>query len=187
MAKVTGGNNPKSDLAVDRLGRALIYAQTESNDRLANRSGLVWSITADVGASVNSYFFYLKTNSTTAINITDIRVSSDTAGTTLFYRQVTGTPTPTGAVASEILNRDFAFDNELDADVIVAASMTGLTSLGRIFFEKLPTANKREKLSTTSNIIIPQGKAIAFFTDTAATLTFTVSAVQEILPLRSNT
>jgi hypothetical protein len=50
----------------------------------------------------------------------------------------------------------------LNAESKYDTDITGLTSEGVVFFESCASTDTRYKLSTSSNIIIPQGKAIAF-------------------------
>jgi hypothetical protein len=69
----------------------------------------------------------------------------------------------------------------VDGTVETGVDITGLTSEGVIFFETVTTANKREKLSTTSNIIIPQGSAFAIKAATGTALvTCVVSLTEEV-------
>lgn len=177
--RIEGGNNPKSILHVDQRGRAKTIAQTETNDRLANREGQVWSVYFSVTPTASNYFFYYKNDSTQNVNITDIRAVSS-AVNKIYYRAVSGTPTPTGAVTEQVTTRLVGDSTPIEATIVAAASIAGLADDGVLFFESFAAANKREKLSSTSNIIIPQGKAVAFFADQSTALEFVVSVVKEV-------
>ena len=147
---------------VDALGRLSVFAVTEPEDKNLNTKGNTFSVSFDVTpAGANDYFFYLKNDGTRDLFVTDIRISS-TVVTRVDYDVVTGTPTSTSAATVSETNRNLGSSNTLEATILADTDLTGLTDEGLIFFEQISATNTRFKLNTTSNIIIPQGSAIAF-------------------------
>lgn len=154
---------PNGNVAnVDEEGRLRAFAVSEPEDKHLNQEGGVHSIYFDVTpAAANDYFYYLENTGTSNLLITDVRISSSVA-TNLYYEYVSGTPIyVTGTDASDT-NRNLGSSRQLSAVSKYDTDITGLTSEGIIFFERCAVADTRYKLSTTSNILIPQGKAIAF-------------------------
>ena len=96
--------------------------------------------------------------------------------------KVVGTPTFVGSLSTEITNRNFGSAKIPSATIQHDTNITGLTNNGTIFFDQLDTVSKIFHLRTTSNIIILQGTAIAFYEETAAAtgvITCLVSIVEE--------
>jgi hypothetical protein len=167
---------------VDDQGRLDVFGVSEPEDKYLNQAGAVHSVYFTVTpAGANDYFYYLKNTGTTDLNITDIRIQS-TVATTIYYEQVSGTPTYVTGTDTTNTNRNLGSSRLLDAESKYDTDITGLTSEGVVFFETCDTAGARYKLSTTSNIIIPQGKAIAFKREAATgEIEAVVSVVDAIL------
>ena len=162
---------------VDGQGRMDVFGVAEPEDKYLNQSGAVHSIYFSVTpAGANDYFYYLKNTGTSDLNITDIRIKSSVA-TTIYYEHVSGTPTYVTGTDTSDVNRNLGSSRLLDVESKYDTDITGLTSEGVIFFERCDTADTRYKLSTTSNIIIPQGKAIAFKREAATGLVECVVSV----------
>lgn len=177
MAQIKSADTKGTGLIVDALGRATVVADSSPTDRRANENNRVWSIYFTVTPSATSYFFTLINTGEFDLNITDIRIAS-AAANTFNYRKVTGTPSVAGVVTPEITARNLGSVSQPNATIDVGTAITALTDAGTLFFEKTPTADKREKLTTTSNIIIPQGQRIAFFAQASNLVECLVSLVQ---------
>jgi len=154
---------PNGNVAkVDDEGRLKAFAVSEPEDKHLNQEGGVHSIYFDVTpAGANDYFYYLKNTGTSDLLITDIRISS-TVATYIYYEYVSGTPTYVTGTDAADTNRNLGSSRQLTAVSKYDTDITGLTSEGVLFFDRCATVDTRYKLSTTSNIIIPQGKAVAF-------------------------
>lgn len=147
---------------VDSAGRLLTFSVSEPEDKHLNQEGGVHSIYFDVTPdNANSYFFYLKNNGEHEILITDVRCSSSVP-TYIYYEFVSGDPTYVTGTDTSDTNRNLGSPRQLNTESKYDTDITDLVPEGIIFFESCDTADKRVKLSTSSNIIIPQGKAVAF-------------------------
>ena len=177
--KLQGGNNPQNNVHVDADGRIQAFAISEPEDKATNQKGRAWSVYFDVTPTAGEYFFYLKNNGIIEVDLTDIRVVFDGANE-LTYEVVSGTAVPTGAVTTSVTSRNLGFDLPLSADVEAAASFAGLTGLGVLFVEASASVGERRSLRTSSNIIIPQGKAIAFKAVNSTGMRFVLSVVEGV-------
>ena len=158
MATIQGRNGVV--VKVDSDGRMETLSVAQHEDKHAADEGRVWSVFFTVTPTgANHYFFYVKNNGLKDIHLTDIRISS-TVATQIFYRYVTGTAS--AGTDSEITNRFLGNSAVPDAIVQHDADFTGLTSAGVLFFQECDTVDRLFHMKTTSNIIIPQGQAIAF-------------------------
>ena len=147
---------------VDDDNRLKAFAVSESEDKAINKQGGTHSIYFTVTpAGADDYFFYFENTGQSDLFLTDIRASSSVA-TTLFYEFVSGVPTYVTGTDAQATNRNLGSARALDAVIKFDTNITGLTNEGVLFFEECANANTRYKLSTTSNIIVPQGKAVAF-------------------------
>lgn len=149
---------------VDSRNRFQTFGVTEPVDRFVNRvDNSQWSLpftVTPVGA--NDYFFYLKNTSQSDLyTISDIRISS-TVATEITYEHVSGTPTYTAETDTPTINRYLGASATPTVTCKYDTDITGLTSEGEIFFEECASTDTRYKLSTTSNIYVPPGQAIAF-------------------------
>jgi hypothetical protein len=160
---IKDGTGTGNTAKVNDANQLDVFAVTEPEDKFLNRSGNVYSIEVSVTPTgANDYFWYLKNTGTNTLTITDIRVSS-TVATRLNYKKVSGTPTYSGGESdSPIVNRNLGSSKTLDAIIKTDVDITGLTDEGLIFFEECKNTDQRYKLSTSSNIFIPQGSAVAF-------------------------
>jgi len=79
-------------------------------------------------------------------------------------------PTPKNGGSSKEASITCKFDTNI----------TALTEEGVLYFDRLDTANKMYKLSTSSNIIIPQGSAFALKATTGGNLITGVVSIVEI-------
>ena len=151
-----------SGLCIDSENRALTFSITEPEDKHINREGKVWSLYFTVTpAGANDYFFYFKNTGTEDVSISDIRISSSVV-TEVTYEYVSGTPTYVTGTDVQITNRNLGSSKVPAVTAKYDTDITGLSADGILFFEECAAANTRYKLSTTSNIIITQGQAIAF-------------------------
>lgn len=147
---------------VDDEGRLMTFAVSEPEDKHLNSEGGVHSIYFDVTPTgANDYFYYLENTGTHELLITDIRITS-TVATYIYYEVVSGTPVYATGADTLDTNRNLGSSRQLTAVSKYDTNITGLTSDGIIFFERCANVDTRYKLSTSSNIMIPQGKAIAF-------------------------
>ena len=178
MANIKGPNGKIA--LVDKEGRLLSFAVSEPEDKHINREGGVNSAYFSVTpAGANDYFFYIKNEGVSEIFISDIRIKSSVVGT-IYYESVSGTPVFTAESPISPTNRNLGSTKVLTATISSDVSITGLSSDGVLFFEDVASANTRYKLSTTSNIIIPQGKAVAFRAAVPGNIECVVSVIDGI-------
>ena len=157
---ITNTNSIAADVTDEHMLKTSAVSQPE--DKHLNESGNVFSVEFEVTpANANDYFFCLKNNGIKDLFITDIRISSSVI-TRINYKAVSGTPVFVAQSTAAATNRNLGNSKKLDADIFYDTDITGLTDDGVVFFEKCDTAGKLFHLRTSSNIIIPQGKSIAF-------------------------
>jgi hypothetical protein len=178
---VNGADGALYGAKVDSDNRLHTLSVIEPEDKFQNRFGKVWSYYfTETPTGAGDYFFYFKNTGEVILAITDIRVMGASADT-LTYEHVTGTPSYTGVTTITPVDRN------LGSSVVPAVTctsdpdITGLNSEGVVFFERIDTANKRYKLSTTSNIFIPQGQAFAIKAATGTALITCVVSVTEVV------
>lgn len=173
--QIQGPNGAVANVSQDSQLEA--FAVSEPEDKFINQRGGVHSIYFSVTpAGAGDYFYYLKNNGTSDLNITDIRIKSSVA-TTIYYDYVTGTPTYVTGTDAQDCNRNLGSSRLLNAESKYDTDITGLNFEGVLFFERCASADTRYKLTTSSNIIIPQGKAIAFRREAATGLIEAVVSV----------
>ena len=155
---------------IDSENRLTTFSVVETEDKHINREGKQWSLYfTETPLATNDYFFYLKNNGTSDLAISDIRIMC--AGADVFtYEWVNGTPSYVVGTDIDPVVRNGGSSKVPDATIKKDVNITGLTSDGVMFFESTDTANKRYKLSTTSNMIIPQGVAFAIKATTGTNL-----------------
>ena len=154
-------------LAVDSQGRAAVSAASESEDRHINQvSGKVWSIDLDgVAANAGTYVAWFQNTSQVHYHMTDMRAHCIDAASILDIDEVTvatignNTAFLPAAVASRNVGNSTVPTGNMDH----ATSATGLTGLTKVanMFHAGSLDNQTSHLSTSSNIIIPPGAALA--------------------------
>ena len=175
--KVLDGTGNGYYAKVDSENRVHTYSTSEPEDKHINRVGKVWSVisnTTPVGA--NDYIFYFKNDGTEEIGITDIRASAG-AASKLYIRSVSGTPTYTASSDLTPIARNLGSSKTLTATIKEDTNITNLTDEGHLFVIPCPVADTLYHLRTSSNIIIPQGKAIAMYTTGTSAVEVTWSFV----------
>jgi len=176
--QIIDGTGSGRKAAVDTENRLSTFAVTEPEDKHTNRQGNQWSLyftTTPVGAG--DYFFYIKNTGTVDLAITDIR-SMCAAAETITYEHVSGTPAYTAGADISPAPKNMGSSKIPTATIKLDTDITGLSSEHVIYFDRLDTANKMYKLSTSANIIIPQGQAFALKATTGtALITCVVSIV----------
>ena len=177
--QILDGEGTGVKAGVDSQHRLKTFSVTEVEDKTVNRDGRQWSLyysVTPVGA--NDIFFYLKNTGSTPIAITDIR-SICSAPETLIYEWVSGTPVYVGSTDVVPTPKNGGSSKEASITCKFDTNITSLTEEGVLYFDRLDTANKMYKLSTSSNIIIPQGSAFALKATTGGnTITGVVSIVE---------
>jgi len=162
--KIQDGKGKGNFAQVDDENRLQTFSVVEPEDKHINREGKVWSVLANttpVGAA--DYIFYFKNTGSSSIAFTDIRVSCGGASQ-LYINQVSGTPTFAAGSDLTPVARNLGSSKTITGTIKEDTNTTGLTVGGTLFFLECPTANTLYHLSTSSNIIIPQGQAIAMYT-----------------------
>lgn len=173
--------------SVDPQGRGQVLAASESEDRHINQlSGKVWSVDLDgVAANAGTYIAWFQNTSQVFYHMTDMRAHCLDAASILDIDEVTvGTiGNETAFLPTQIASRNIGNSTVPIGNMDYAASVTGLTGLTKVgnIFHAGNLDNKSSHLSTSSNIIIPPGAALAVKVITAnATggVTFTWSMVE---------
>jgi len=158
MTKIKGPDGRVVE--VDLENRLLTFSIVQAEDKHANTEGRQWSVFFEVTpTAANDKFFYLKNTGTKDLFITDVRIKSSVI-TELLYKRVTGVAV--GGSDSEVTSRKLGSTAGPTAIIQDGVDITGLADGGTLFFEDCNPADKLQQLKTTSNIIIPQGQAIAF-------------------------
>lgn len=157
-----GSDGRISNAGVDNKKRLQTFSITEPEDKYANKEdGKVWSLNSNTtAAGAGDYIFYMKNTGDKVLAITDIRAKA-AAATLLHIEVVSGTPSYTASSDVVAVSRNLGRNNSPSATIKQDTDITGLTASGVLFFLSLEVAEKQYKLSTTSNIIIPQGFSIA--------------------------
>lgn len=150
------------DAARVEHSRLQVGSVSRPEDKNLNTQGRTFSLSFDVTpAAANSYFFYLKNTGLFDLLLTDVRIRSSVASA-FDYDYVTGTPVyVTGTNAARVA-RKLGSPDILDIEAKYDTNITGLTDAGLLFSEGVDVANRTYHLAVSSNIILPQGSAIAF-------------------------
>jgi len=168
IVKVNGGN------------RLLVNSITNPVDADINiESGKVWSLPFDGlnPAGASDYVFYIKNDGDKVLHVSDIRITAD-ATTQVELHGVSGTAA--GGSALTPVSRTIGSAAVPSATIETGTDITGLTSLGTLFFIQCLTAGNEYHLTTSSRIRIPKGKAVAILIETGtANVTGVVSLVEE--------
>jgi len=177
--EIKDGTGTGNKMRVNSKNQASTFSVVETEDKSINRDGRQWSLsfsTTPVGAG--DYFFYLENTGTVDITITDIRTMC-AAAETIDIDWVSGTPSYTADADITPVPKNGGSSKIPTAIAKLDTDITGLTDGGKIFFQRLDTANKMEHIRTSANIIIPQGTALGLKATTGtALITCTVSIVE---------
>ena len=158
MAVIKGPNGQVAE--VDDQNRLLSFTVAQPQDKDLNLKSRVFTARfTNTPTADGDNFFYLKNDGVKDLFVTDIRISSSVV-TQILYNHVSGTAV--GGTTVTPLNRNLGSSRTLTATIEQGVDITGLTDIGVIFFEECVVANKLFHLRSSSNIIIPQGQAIAF-------------------------
>ena len=173
-------------MKVNDEGRGLVTSIQEAFDRHENHEhGGVWSYTfEDVNpAGANDKFFYIENTSTTLdYAITDIRAFASTAVGKMSVKLVTGTPSYITGTDVTPLSRNTRFNRAPSISCKHDTDITGLSDTGTVFMMNLRVADTDYKLSTSANIILAPGGAMAFEWEAA---TGEISAVISVVELEA--
>ena len=157
-------------------------AVTETKDQDINeQTGKVWSLPFEGlnPAGADDYVFYLKNTGDNPLEVSDFRLSADTATTQIEIHAVSGTAT-SGSTLTPV-SRTVGSSAVPTATIETGTDITGLTNDGILFFMQLSTVGVQYRLTTSSKIIIPKGKAIAVLMETAtANLTGVISVYEDV-------
>lgn len=173
--------------SVDSQGRGQILAASESEDRHINQlTGKVWSIDLDGKvANAGTYVAWFQNTSQVHYHMTDMRVHCHDAASMIDIDEVTVATigNNTAFLPSQVASRNIGNSTVPVGSMDYASSATGLTGLTKVanIFHAGNLDNKSSHLSTSSNIIISPGAALAVKVVTAnATngVTFTWSLVE---------
>jgi hypothetical protein len=154
-------------MKVDFQGRAIVSASTEQEDRHINaNSGKVWSIDLDgVTANAGVYIAWFQNTSQVFYHMTDMRSHCLDAASILDIDEVTvGTiGNETAFLPAAVASRNIGVSSVPLGSMDHTASATGLTGLTKVgnMFHAGSLDNQSSHLSTTSNIIVPPGGALA--------------------------
>ena len=171
--KITSAGTVEYGMKVDSQGRGVIQGSTESEDRHINAvSGKVWSVDLDgIVIDADAYVAYFKNTSQVFYHLTDMRAHCEDAPSILDLDEVTvGTiGNNTDFIPSALASRHIGTSTNPTGDMGYTASATGLTGLSKVgnLFHAGSLDNKSSHLSTTSNVIIPPGAALAVKVRTA--------------------
>ena len=162
MGNITGSNGvPVESTNSFRLKVSSVGGEFDVFQNLD--MGKVWSVSFEginpVGAG--DYFFYFENVGAEMVGFKDIRLSCSTATGRVDLRVVTGTPTFTAGVDLTPLSRNLGTSPLLGAAVKSDTNVTGLTDVGRLFFQDLPVVDTTYVQQFESTVVIPPGKAVA--------------------------
>lgn len=177
MEQLESAGVNKYVLIIDSSGRALSFATSETEDKHVNKTtGKTWSldIPSITPVGINDYFFYIKNTGQENIGITDIRLIG-AAATLIDVDKVSGTPIYVVGTDITPLSRNTGKQPALTSIIKFDADITGLTDEGRWFPMQIQGATTLEHLSTSSNIILEPGGAMALKSSVATALEGTVS------------
>jgi hypothetical protein len=188
VMEIIGRTGAKSyAMTVDPQGRASVIAASESEDRHINQlNGKVWSIDLDSAvANAGTYVAWFQNTSQVHYHMTDMRAHCLDAASILDIDEVTVATigNQTAFLPSQVASRNVGNSTVPLGNMDFATDATGLTGLTKIsnLFHAGSLDSKSSHLSTSSNIIIPPGAALAVKVLTAnATdgVTFTWSLVE---------
>lgn len=166
---------------VDNKNRLVAFSITETEDKHQNREGLQWSVPIKVTPSAGiSVFFTLENTGTVPLAITDIRSYCATAGEIIVMEWATGIPVRTSALDIPAVPKNGGSSRVPVAEIVQDTKTSNLTADGVIYHQVLDTANKMYKLSTSANIIIPQGAIFTMSSSTGGSAINSIVSIVEI-------
>lgn len=183
MTQIVDGGGSGRVAKVDKDQRLLTTAIAQPLDQHINaESGKAWSISFDGlnPAGDGDYVIYIKNDGVNDLRIPDIRIKCDTAASQLEIHEVTGAAV--GGSDITPVSRTVGSGALPTATIQSGTDITGLTSGGILFYIQCVTVDKEEHLSTSSNIDIPKGRAIALLIEEGtANVTGVISLVESDL------
>ena len=166
------GNTASVD-SENRLTVASVSQEIDKHSNVLGHYDVIFFVVNPTGA--NDYGFYLKNNGTEDIAVTDMRIISTVPGL-VFLDHVTGTPAYSSVTAATVTNRNLGSSSSPTLIANYDVDITGLTKQGELIFQQCAVADTEYESRITSNIIIPQGQAIALRREEATgTLTVLIS------------
>jgi len=160
MAQITGPDGRVVN--VDDDNRLTVFADTQVWAAHRNREGGALSVHFSVTpVGVNDFFWYFRNDGLSDVFIDKIRLAS-TVATEITIEHVSGTAVFVSGTTPAVTNKNLGNPISLTSINTFDTDITGLTSLGIIYFEQIAVADTRYTLESSSNIIIPQGQAVAF-------------------------
>jgi hypothetical protein len=182
MIQIEDGTGFGYSAKVNDRNRLYVQSETITKDQDINeRSGKVWSVSFEnlSPTGANDYIFYIKNTGDNLIEVSDFRISSETAATQLAIVGASGT----ASGGTDITPVSRTVGSSASAAVVAqsGSDITGLSSSGVLFYMQCSTVGQEYRLSTSSKILIPKGKAIGIYAETAtASLTGVVSIYEDI-------
>ena len=162
MTQIRGIDGVPMDVTDEYRGKVSAIEQPV-DQHVNHHTGKVWSVSFfdinPVGA--NDYFFYFKNTGSEEIAVSDFRMAASTTASRIFVDAVSGSPTFTAGADLTPVSRNLGKSPTMSATIKSDTNTTGLTNDGVLFFMELDTVDSMYKLSTSSKIILPQGKSIA--------------------------
>lgn len=178
---IIDGTGKGYEAQVDSEGRLVTFSVTEVEDKYVNRDGRQWSVPVSVTpVGANDVFFTLENTGSVTLAITDVRSFCASAGEIIVMKWASGTATRTSPTTITAVPKNGGSSAVPVATIVQDTNTTSLVDEGTIYQQVLDTANKLDKLTTSSNIIIPQG---AIFTMTATTGTALITSIVSIVEL----
>jgi len=170
------GTGGRFGLKVNEAGQASTFSVTEPEDKHVNRDGRTWTLyLSKTPVGTDDYIFYIKNTGSDALAITDIRALAG-AATTLHIDQVSGTPSYAAGADITPAPRNGGSNKTPTATIKSDTNTTGLTVVhSSLFPVRCDTADKLAHLSSSSNIVIPQGSAYAIRSSAAVAVEMWIS------------
>ena len=179
--EIVDGTGTGKKAKVNGQNRLRTQAVTSTLDQDINeRTGKVWSLPFEniSPTAGDDYVFYIKNTGDKDIEISDFRVSTETAGTQIKVESVSGTAA--GGTDISPISRTIGSAAIPSATMQIGNDITGLSSDGVIFHIQCPVVGTLYRLSTSSKIVIPKGKALALSVETStASITGIVSVYEK--------
>ena len=180
--QIEDGTGTGKKVKVDESFRILTQAEVTTKDQdLNERTGKVWSASFEniSPTGTDDFIFYLKNTGDNDVQVSDFRLSSETAATQAVIVGVSGTPSSGNDIIP--VSRTVGSSATPSVTVQSGVNITGLTSDGVIFYMQCSSVGQQYRLSTSSKIIIEKGKAIGIYIETStASVTGVVSFYEDV-------